>query len=377
MKQNFSKAAILMSLSSIACIVSDLLSKSIKITSFKLLFYRFWISIFLLLPIYFVISHQQTKEEKFLYLNNLILFSLLIVNLNSTTFFYQLHTLLFLILNKKERENFYAELALHVGISIACIIMITQSYIHIGSLICGIASSLLNHKKKNADPLLTFDNFIRALLLTLGMISFTIGLRKLPLAIVILLNFCTPILTTIFSKLILNESLKHKLWVCIFNTTGIFIAVLPNLHTNAYQNILHIIIASVFFSLTDIFNKWNLKKNENIVEIIIGSSIFSTILLFLIITFSHEPILIKQTQIFPMIAVAASAIFIPLFLIEASKYADLSSLQPIKYIEFPLGVISSYYFFKDSYTAHIFLGFAIIAIGTTFNHLQETKKIIK
>ena len=75
-----------------------------------------------------------------------------------------------------------------------------------------------------------------------------------------------------------------------------------------------------------------------------------------------------------LICMGIGANLILYFILKAWKYCDISALQPIKYIEFPISIYFSYAIFQDKTTTAIIIGFSLIFIAFIINFYSETKK---
>lgn len=232
-------------------------------------------------------------------------------------------------------------------------------------------------KNFKINSALNFKNFIRGSLFAFGMMFFLYSLNNLSLGFTILLNFMTPIFATLLSKIFLKENLKNRLLTCIFNTFAILYSIYPSITIINNTAIMTSITAAFMFATIDVYNKHNLQNKEDNIEILLGSYFFAAMISFfslipsnIIKTFTkNQSIIFKELPLLTIIAL--TAILIPYFLLKASANADLSWLQPLKYIEFPISIASGYLFLNDKYSYHVFISFAIILFGLTINYIQE------
>ncbi|WP_342262071.1 hypothetical protein [Alphaproteobacteria bacterium endosymbiont of Tiliacea citrago] len=313
-------------------------------------------------------------------------------------------------------------------------IKLTTSILAIGFVI--FVYTFIRYCIKIERNIITYENIIRGLLFGIGMMLFTNGLKQLSLALVILLNFCTPIIVVILSSIILKEDLKHRLIVCVINTIGIFFSIYQNINTINISAILSIIGASICFAVIDVFNKYYIqntkaetikykikntienategkkleklnniigafsetnepdneitiideiyenfnqseKETKKITDILLGSSLVSSMFFLILVIFDQKnTFFVSILDVFYAILIGFLAILIPFFMLKASQKADLSSLQPLKYIEFPLSVFISCFLFNETFNLSFFIGFFIIIISTTYGYFHETKKSI-
>lgn len=368
MTNNFVKASFFMIFQSIFCILSDVFSKKTAMDTQQLLFLRFWLS-FVFLIIYNL--HESKTNPSLNKTQSSFLPVIIAAGVFLLPYLKQVFdncAATYNVVHPAHKYNLMQLLSLNSlngPTSPTSLIL----FLFIISFILILISPHFKQKKLN---FLSKNNLIRGFLFTISMMFFIYGLKKLSLGIVILLNFCTPILTTLLSKIFLKENLRQRLITCIINTIGILIAILPCIHSIDWCAVISVIAASSCFAAIDVFNKANLNHDENINQILTGSSLVSACCFSVLLCCNGEVVVIpSKTDLVLSVLIALLAILIPLFTLKASQYSDLSSLQPLRYIEFPVSIVSSYVCFNDTYTPHIFIAFVVIVIGTSWSYLKE------
>lgn len=229
--------------------------------------------------------------------------------------------------------------------------------------------SFSRYKNRNFFNL---NNLIRGILFSTSMFFFLFGLRRLPLPLVILINFAVPIWNILLSGIILKEKIKNRLIFCVINTLSIAYASYEFFNIDNKSAIMSLLFASFLFSCIDIFNKIAINNDsEKANDIVMGSSFFSTLIFLPFISFKL-PIL---NDIYLLIIISLMAIGIPFFMLKASKFSDLSALQPLKYLEFPMTLLVNYTLFSETISNKLYIAFIMILINTSISYIIEIKTI--
>jgi S-adenosylmethionine uptake transporter len=219
----------------------------------------------------------------------------------------------------------------------------------------------------------TKNNFIRAILISLAMSFFFYGLKLLPLANVIVITFSTSIWVTMLASIVLKENIKNRIFPICTGLTGIIIALFHNFetHSNTLAT-LSLLVAAFFFACVEVFNKYNIEKDE-IADILAGTYLFGALFLLPLNSFQMP----SASNFTICIASGLLSNLIFLFLLIAAKRADVSSFQTIKYIEFPISVWASYALFNQPTSFNTYLGFAVLfssIVISIFTELRNYKR---
>ncbi len=213
----------------------------------------------------------------------------------------------------------------------------------------------------------TRNHFIRALVFGISMICYVSALKRLPLSLVVAINFSIPLWVVLFACIFLKEAWRERLISVIIGLIGIFITCMPTFENTNWIFTLIMILATIGFASLDVFNKYLLNQEETIVMMLFGSNLFITMLCLPIFSYTIP----AQPWAFIYLGIGANLVLY--FLLKAWKSCDISALQPIKYIEFPLAILFGTAIFKDTTHWMVFLGVGVLLIGVFLNIAQEMK----
>jgi len=214
----------------------------------------------------------------------------------------------------------------------------------------------------------TRNHFIRAVIFGLSMVCYVSALKQLPLAVVVAINFSIPLWVLLFAAIFLREALRERLLSVFIGFVGIFVTCMPLFESANMFSIGLMLLAAIGFASLDVFNKYLLNNAETITMMLFGSNFFITLLClpFFSYTLPSEPLM------FVYLGVGANLVLY--FLLKAWNSCDISALQPIKYIEFPLAMFFGSIMFADKTHHLIIVGVAILLIGVMLNVWKESKK---
>jgi uncharacterized membrane protein len=76
----------------------------------------------------------------------------------------------------------------------------------------------------------------------------------------------------------------------------------------------------------------------------------------------------------PFIWLALGSNLILYFILKAWESCDISAIQPIKYIEFPIAIYFGKVMFQETPSIYIFIGLAVLVFGLILNAKREISK---
>ncbi len=214
----------------------------------------------------------------------------------------------------------------------------------------------------------------RALIFGVGMFFFLTSLKNLSIAVVTCVNFSTPFWVLLLAKLFLKEKLNNRILPVFIALTGIVLICVPIWENSSYLYSFSLIIGSIIFAGLDVFNKYLMNENESMILMLFGSSLGITLLYLPF--FSWSIYSIKEIMIFVWLGIGANLILY--FILKAWQQTDISALQPIKYIEFPISATAGFFIFKDQTSWFLIYGFALLLIAMLINlyyEIQNKKNI--
>ncbi|UFX98267.1 DMT family transporter [Candidatus Gromoviella agglomerans] len=189
-----------------------------------------------------------------------------------------------------------------------------------------------------------YFHILRALMWVIGIFLWAKGANYVPIYILTIVSFLIPIFNIILARFFLGENIDF------INILLIFIAFLGIILTTTFSKIdifglVLLIIADLLFSLLDLTNKILTDRKEPIINMLFLSNLFSSLLTF---PFVWNSLLIPSTlEIGILIILSISGNLILLCILRSFSLNSLSSIQYIRYLEFPISCILSYFFFAD------------------------------
>ncbi|MEO9341098.1 DMT family transporter [Mesorhizobium sp. SB112] len=193
------------------------------------------------------------------------------------------------------------------------------------------------------------------------------ALTRLPLPEAITLNYAQPLLVVIFSALILRETIRIHRWsAVVVGLIGVFIISIPKftlLETGAgmgSQELLGVFAAlgGAAASAIAMILVRKLVHTEKTATIVIWFSITGSVAALLTIPFGWSMMSTQQ-----WVLMISSGIFggiAQLFLTEAYRHAEASTVAPFEYTSMILAIASGYFLFGDVPTIHMLVGGAIV-----------------
>lgn len=256
-------------------------------------------------------------------------------------------------------ENFSSTQILFLRLLFSVILLMPFCIKHIG---CNLQILLLN--------------IVRAILLYAGMLPWISGAISLPLAITTTISFITPLTSTILSHFLLREYVNFK---CIIANIAGFIGIIImscdkgfHINTEHLSSIMMLLLSTVCFGLLDILNKKMLIQKDSILSMMFYSAIFT---LFISYIFMENINIVSYTTTWNilglLILLGMGANLILFCLLKAFQVSKVSTLQPLRYIDFITSSLVSWIFFHEHITINIILGACIIIPAALFVVLSK------
>jgi S-adenosylmethionine uptake transporter len=210
-------------------------------------------------------------------------------------------------------------------------------------------------------------NFLRGLILFIGMFIWCYGLDTSQLSVACLINFTTPMFTLIFAALILKEKIgKARIAATIIGFLGVVIVLNPRTASFPTATASLFLLSAIFFALLDILNKKLVTK-----ETTLGSLFFTgffTMLCTLGVMFCMDSGIHSLAETFTMgwqsvmllALLGVGANFLLFFILKSLHYIDVSAMAPFRYAELILASIFGYLFFDEKISVNAILGAIVI-----------------
>ena len=218
-------------------------------------------------------------------------------------------------------------------------------------------------------------HFWRCLAGIISLIAIFIALRKLPLATVVSISFATPIFTTIFSILFLNEKVGIYRWLAVIvGFIGIIVITEPGItELNIYY------FFPIIFCIGLSYVAIAIRQLSTTEPIWLISLFFSITIMFsgiLTIPFGWVMPSLKDLILLSMIGLSGGVA--NLWLGQSYKYAEVSLVTPLRYLGLVFAIFFGYIFWKEVPSIKTLLGSLLVIVSTIIIFRREIykKKII-
>ena len=217
----------------------------------------------------------------------------------------------------------------------------------------------------------------RALIGTLGMLWIFLAVKFLPIAEAITITFAAPVFATIFSMIILKESVKIFRWVAIIiGLVGVIIILKPGTELFTLYSILPLLFCLCFGIIAVIIKKLSTTEPDFLIATYFTLSIifFGFISLF----FNFKMPMLKDILSLILIGIAGSAGNI--FLTMSLRKGSISTVTPIKYLSLIIATFAGILIFDEIpyFTTYLGAVFIIVSSFIIFKREQfkKTKSVI-
>ena len=237
---------------------------------------------------------------------------------------------------------------------------------------------------KTHYPILTT---IRVILFFFGFSSFYISLTIMPLATANALFFCSPFITTMLAKLVLNEDVGVQRWLAVLvGFAGVYIILDPDFSNFDYLKLLPVLCAFCYSSSMIIIRKTSDKDDvyAQMFQFYIGATVISIIFYFIIGDGHYNTIENPAYQFifrewfadleFAMpymliLGVTAAGAFLTVF--TAYRIASPAVVSPFEYTILLWASLSGLFIFGEMPGVRTFIGMFLIVCGGIYIFIRE------
>jgi drug/metabolite transporter (DMT)-like permease len=213
---------------------------------------------------------------------------------------------------------------------------------------------------------------LRGLILTVGMISFVLALKSMPIADAIAIFFVEPAILTILSGIFLREHIGwQKITACATGFGGSLLVIQPSFSEFGLVALLPVVTAftvAIFILLTralaHLEDPWSMQFQSSFWAVLIAAIILmlgegtgSSII---------DPVMPDLHSLILMVCVGIAAALSGIFGAYAYRAAPASILAPLQYFEIVSASILAYFVFGDFPDALKWVGIAIIIASGVF-----------
>lgn len=216
---------------------------------------------------------------------------------------------------------------------------------------------------------------MRGGMFTIAMLPWYYGLIRLPLPLITIISFATPLFASLLSVFWLKESLNQSRKLALFvGFLGIVISTIRSRQTGGDLNLWALVAvgATFLFALLDVMNKRLLNLDEKLPSMVFYSALWTSLFSLPFALCNWATPTVEQIGHLALLGLCAN-IFLACLLKAAHSVKDLSSLQPLRYTEFVFSCLFSIIFFHQFPKMTSILGMVLIVPSAIYLTRQETQ----
>ncbi len=193
------------------------------------------------------------------------------------------------------------------------------------------------------------------------------ALTQLPLPEAITLNYAQPLLVVVFSAIFLGENVRSYRWTAVaVGLLGVLIVSWPNLtlftsgagmSDKAAMGVVAALAGAALSAVAMLLVR-NLVHTERTATIVLWFSLTASVMSLLSIPFGWQSLTWVQTALLVTGGICGG--IAQLFMTEAYRHAEASTVAPFEYTSLLLGIAVGYLVFGDLPTIHTLVGGAIV-----------------
>ena len=214
---------------------------------------------------------------------------------------------------------------------------------------------------------------------TVGVISmgFTFfALTRLPLPEAIMLNYAQPLLVVVFSALFLGELVRAYRWTAVLiGMVGVVIISWPNLSlfgqgigAGQAAGVVAALLGATFSAVAMLLVR-RLVHTERTPTIVMWFSLTATVVSLATIPFGWAALDVWQTICLVLAGICGG--MAQIFMTEAYRHAEASTVAPFEYTSMILAIIVGYFAFSDVPTIYTIVGGLIVVGASLFIIMRE------
>ncbi len=224
-----------------------------------------------------------------------------------------------------------------------------------------------NYNKKHLNK-----HILRAFLLFIPMLLWTYGVKHGTLIFSTFMEFSIPLFILIIAKITLGESLKGRLFSTILGILGITIVSFQYINFSHIYVVLALTVAAILFATSDVINKHLLNSDEKIVSLLFLSSLGVAILSLPFAIYFWVQMTILQFFLYILQGLLGNLLVF--FILKAYELTNVSALQPLRFISFPLSLFFSLKLGDSFNTQSLIIGMILLIISLIYSLKYELKK---
>lgn len=221
-------------------------------------------------------------------------------------------------------------------------------------------------------------HFWRGLVGTIAMAMSFFALTRLPLPEAITLNYAQPLLVVIFSALFLGEIVRLYRWsAVVVGLIGVVIVSWPKLTLvegigdREFVGVVAALGGAAMSAIAMLLIR-NLVGTEKSATIVLWFSLTASALALFSLPFGW--VWLSPAQTMMLIAAGFCGGIAQVFMTEAYRYGEASTVAPFEYSSLILGLIVGYFLFNELPTPHMIVG-GVIVVGSGLFILWRERRL--
>lgn len=202
------------------------------------------------------------------------------------------------------------------------------------------------------------------------------ALTRLPLPEAIMLNYAQPLLVVVFSALFLGELVRTYRWTAVLiGMVGVVIISWPNLSlfgqgigAGQAAGVVAALLGATFSAVAMLLVR-RLVHTERTPTIVMWFSLTATVVSLATIPFGWAALDVWQTICLVLAGICGG--MAQIFMTEAYRHAEASTVAPFEYTSMILAIIVGYFAFSDVPTIYTIVGGLIVVGASLFIIMRE------
>lgn len=207
-------------------------------------------------------------------------------------------------------------------------------------------------------------HIVRAIFLLVAMSLYCHGLRKLPIATVMSLNFVIPLFTLIFAHIFLKEKIRlGSIIATIAGFGGVYYVFEPTGEGFATLAAIMLLLSSMLFAVLDIINK-KFVSDEGVFQMVFYTATMTFIfaLPFALFRWISPPL--RDIVLFAMLGGGANLLLY--CILRAFEKVNVSLVAPFRYLELILAIGVGFFLFNEVPSKNTIWGSLVIITSTLY-----------
>ncbi|MDA8937258.1 DMT family transporter [Candidatus Pelagibacter sp.] len=213
-----------------------------------------------------------------------------------------------------------------------------------------------------------WEHFFRCIMGLMALIAIIIGLRELPLAVVVSLSYAAPLFITILSIFLLSEKVGMFRWIAVWiGFIGVIFISEPG-----FKNLNYLYLLPLVFCTGMAFVTITIRKLSTTEPIWLISIFFSMIILIASLTtipFGWSMPTPKDFILLALIGITGGSA--NLFLTQSYKLSEVSLVAPLRYLSLIFAIIFGYLIWNEIPSLKTLIGASLVVLASLIIFRRE------